>query len=694
MLSNFLSNARPFSGLGLIPLLIHLPATAQQEAAADRIEQVIVSASRDSQQGLNLALPWSRIDQDAVNLTGAVHINQLTQRVPGTWISRGNGQESLTALRSPVLTGGGGCGPFFMAWDGISLRGTGFCNVNQLFDANSEQAGAVEVIRGPGTAVYGANAMHGVINILSRDPRDATGQRYAIEAGPNDYYRLRVDAARDAGAHAYGVYFNGTMDGGFKNDSGFDQQKMTLKHNYAGDIWNVTNALELSNLNQETSGFVRGFEAYEDPEQRRNNPNPEAYRDSYSARAYSRWERDLGSRKLTITPYARRTGMEFLQHFLPWQATEKNGQTGAGVQLVLSDDTGDRLRWRSGIDLDLTNGWLEEVQEEPFSPNQPQGVHYDYEVDALSLAAYVQGEYDLSEAWTLSGGVRLERNEYDYETNAPAGSACAPEASACRFFRPEDREDTFNNGSVSLGLTYSFSEAHRFYTRVARGFRPPQTSELYRLQAGQEIADLDSETINSIDVGLRGLLGSVSYDVSLYSMRKEDVIFQDADRQNVSGAETSHNGLEFSVYWTGDNGWYAGVDGNIARHRYESDANLLGSRIDIEGNDIDTAPREFGSARVGRRGSLFGDRQGTVELEWVHLGEYYLDPDNAHKYEGHDLLNLRLQTAINSGLSATLRVTNLLDEEYAERADFGFGSYRYFVGEPRGFYFEIAYRRP
>ena len=32
-----------------------------------------------------------------------------------------------------------------------------------------------------------------------------------------------------------------------------------------------------------------------------------------------------------------------------------------------------------------------------------------------------------------------------------------------------------------------------------------------------------------------------------------------------------------------------------------------------------------------------------------------------------------------------LRATNLTDEDYAERADFGFGSYRYFVGQPRGF---------
>lgn len=667
---------------------------ADDESANSRIEQVIVSASREPQDGLGLALPWSRIDTTALELTGAVHINQLMQRAPGTWISRGNGQESLTALRSPVLTGAGGCGAFYMAWDGISLRGPGFCNVNQLFDVNSEQAGAVEVVRGPGTAVYGANAVHGVINVLSRNPEQGPKQRLSVEAGPNDYYRLRAGTSLRGQGHALGVYFNGTTDGGFKNDSGFDQQKLSIRHNYSGDSWTITNALEATNLNQETAGFVQGFEAYEDPSQRRNNPNPEAYRDSYSVRAYSRWERQSGAYRLSITPYLRRTGMEFLQHFLPWKPVEKNGQTGGGLRIAISGDN-DALSWKAGIDADLTRGWLSEVQENDFSPNQPAGVHYDYEVDALSLAAYLQGDWQLNDRLTLSGGARLERNEYDYDNQVAAGSACAPEASACRFFRPADREDTFNNGSVSLGASYSINSAHRMYVRTARGFRPPQTSELYRLQSGQEVADLDSETIDSIDLGLRGSLGALSYDVSLYSMKKEDVIFQDADRQNVSGAETSHRGLEFSVYWQGNTGWYAGIDGNIARHEYDSSANLLGSRLDIEGNDIDTAPREFGSARLGRNFAMSsGARSLRTELEWVHLGEYYLDPDNAHEYEGHDLLNLRVATDLRGGATASLRVSNLLDEEYAERADFGFGSYRYFVGEPRGLYLEFAYEIP
>jgi hypothetical protein len=39
-------------------------------------------------------------------------------------------------------------------------------------------------------------------------------------------------------------------------------------------------------------------------------------------------------------------------------------------------------------------------------------------------------------------------------------------------------------------------------------------------------------------------------------------------------------------------------------------------------------------------------------------------------------------------------LTNLLDEDYAERADYAFGDYRYFVGEPRGLYLQIGWEQP
>ena len=155
-------------------------------SAGKQIEEVIVSASRISQPTSEISSNVARISGDTLNLISHTHINEALQRVSGAWISRGNGQEHLTALRSPVLTGAGGCGAFLMAQDGIPLRASGFCNVNELFDANSEQAGAIEVIKGPASALYGSNAMHGLINICllytSPSPRDRQKSRMPSSA--------------------------------------------------------------------------------------------------------------------------------------------------------------------------------------------------------------------------------------------------------------------------------------------------------------------------------------------------------------------------------------------------------------------------------------------------------------------------------------------------------------------------------
>jgi len=74
------------------------------------------------------------------------------------------------------------------------------------------------------------------------------------------------------------------------------------------------------------------------------------------------------------------------------------------------------------------------------------------------------------------------------------------------------------------------------------------------------------------------------------------------------------------------------------------------------------------------------------------MDSYFLEPANEHEYEGHSLLNLRITSDLTPRWSAGLRVTNLLDEEYAERADYGFGEYRYFVGLPRGAFLQVSYQ--
>lgn len=669
--------------VAMLTLSLHTVSLGQTADPQDALETVIVTASRLPAQAMTLPVAWSVVDQATLERIAPQHSNQVFNRVAGAWVSRGNGQESLVSVRSPVLTGAGSCGAFMTAQDGISIRSPGFCNVNQLFDANLLQAGSVEVLKGPATVVFGSNAQHGIINVLTRSVSE-TPNTVSVEAGSRDYYRLSASGALDSVALAA----QSSRYGGYQDASGYEQQKATLRIDHEWQEWRLKGSLEGSHLDQETAGYIRGFEAYKDDDAREENGNPEAYRNAWSGRGYLGFSRDWGAHaEIAIRPYWRSNSMTFLQHYLPWQATESNRHQSLGLQAIANGLTG-KLTWLAGIDVDHTQGSLLETQAEFFSPNQPDGVHYDYEVDADTLAGFTHLTWQLSDQWSLDGGIRLEETRYDYSNLTDSGSACAPTASACRFFRPESRKDHFTDWTGNLAISYR-TDRTTVFGRVARGFRAPQTSELYRLQSGQQVADIDSETMNSAEIGLRGSLQGFSYDLAAYWMSKEDVIFQDRDRYNVSGAETTHRGIEASLSWRLSDVWSIKGNGSYARHRYDSDIQLLGSRGSIEGNDIDTAPKHFGSVQ------LLADFSGagpaiSAELEWLWIAKYWLDPNNQHEYDGHELLNLRAAWEVSPGIKVTLVATNLLDKGYAERADFGFGSYRYFVGEPRSAVVGIA----
>ena len=514
-----MANARTVFPLALLGCFaLHQTAQAQAADEDTALETIIVTASRTPDTALALPVAWSAVNNSTIDRIAPQHSNQVFNRVAGAWVSRGNGQESLISLRSPVLTGAGSCGAFMTAQDGISLRSPGFCNVNQLFDANLLQAGKLEVLKGPATVVFGSNAQHGIINVLSRSVSD-TPDQIKVEAGSRDYYRLAGSAALGSLA----LSAQTTAYGGYQDASGYDQQKATLRIDHDWRDWRVEGLLEGSNLNQETAGYIRGFEAYEDDDAREENPNPEAYRDAWTARGYLGFTRDWGTNaEVTLRPYWRSNSMTFLQHYLPWKATESNRHRSLGLQAVARGQR-DRLTWLAGVDIDHTEGALLEIQEAFFGPNQPDGVHYDYEVEADTLAGFANVTWELSDRWRLDGGLRLEETRYDYDNLTDAGPACAPTASACRFYRPASRKDSFSDWTGNVALS-RHSEQTTVFTRLARGFRAPQTTELYRLQSGQTVADIDSESLNSVEIGVRGSHERFGYDIAAYWMDKEDVI--------------------------------------------------------------------------------------------------------------------------------------------------------------------------
>ena len=664
--------------LAIIPLVLAAPAWGQDVedewiiGSADiRLNEVFVEGIYDSQKNKqDIAGTIDIVDRESLEAISLVHPAEALNGVAGVNIHRGSGQEHLTAIRSPVLTGGAGAGSFLYLEDGVPLRAAGFANVNGLFEAGTEFANKIEAFKGPGPALYGSNAVHGLINVQSADINDPN----RIRLLGSDDGLISVQAAATLGDFRASISL--VSDNGFREDSGFDQQKFQLKYQNDFGPWSVDWLSSFNNLNQETAGFIQGDDAFRDDDIRFTNPNPEAFRDGKSYRTQARFERELeGGKTLALTPYARRAELRFLRHFVPGQALEKNGHSSVGLQSAYYDDS-----FNIGADVEYTKGTLFEFQENPSRFSFVQGLHYDYEVESFVGAIYAQKDFTLSDKLTLDLGARAEYTDYTYDNQASDGRTG-------RFIRVADRSDDFLTITPKASLRYNFDNGNTVYARAARGSRAPQVTDLYSVQLNQVAGEADVETLDSLEVGFKGAVGIFDTEIAAFTQWKNNFFFRNANGFNVVNGKTRHRGVEFS--FSGDiTDWLSiSGDGTLAKHTYDfnldegSPANSITS-----GDRVDTAPDTLAHMRA----TLTPFDNFETEIEWRHVGSYFTNPGNTAEYEGHDILVLRGRYDVSEAITLFGRVDNLFDTRYADRADFAFGNERFFPGRPRTLFFGVS----
>ena len=462
----------------------------------------------------------------------------------------------------------------------------------------------------------------------------------------------------------------------------------------------MTTAFSATELAQETAGFIFGENAYSDAALNRGNVNPEAFRDASSQRLYGIWKAPLRILRtdadVDVRPYFRHSDMRFLQHFLPGQPLEENGHVSAGAITALSFGSKSR-QFVAGADIEYSDVFLKETQQGPtegsdfLRETRPAGKHYDFDVRSLGFAPFVQADITRGERLRLGAGLRLEYLHYDYENRMLVGNtrddgtACG--FGGCLYSRPASRSDSFTNIAPKFSFSYPLQSGAVLYGALARGFRAPQATELYRLQSGQAVADLESETIDSLEVGLRWRSERWSGDATVFTMQKRESLFRDAAGFNVSGGRSRHRGIELALDWQLAESLRLEIDGSFARHSYDFDTVAARGETFISGNDVDSAPRWLGSAEL-----LFDAGDSTaLALQWTSIGDYYLDAENRFRYPGHDLVNLRTRIDLTRSLSVVARLNNVMNEAYADRADYAFGEYRYFPGRSRELFIELRY---
>ena len=672
-------------------LIITLLSTS---AFSEEIQEVIVLEKKlSSLNGWSSNQSISSIDQEELNKLDAQHPKQALRRSPGVWISRGSGQEHLTAIRSPVLSGPGACGSFLVLEDGLPIRPTGFCNVNGLFETFFEMSSGLETITGPASARYGANAMHGVINVLS-EPIDSKNKLYT-NIGPNNYKNLKLRAGNKKNWSLDGFF---ASNGGFRELSGYDQQKVRIQSNFSIANWNASLKATLTNLNQETAGYINGLDSYKDKSFSKRNFNSDAYRDAKSQRISLRLTREKGDELISITPYIRNNDMQFFQHFLPGTPLEENSHRSMGV-VVQSIKDQEFYNLISGFQFDLSSAELTETQKDALTTSsafnnatRPKGKHYDYEVDSIVYAIFGGIEdFYLNENLSFFADARAEFIEYDYSNKMISGntredgSKCG--FGGCYYNRPSDRSDNFDETSARAGIETNFERVN-YFAQVSLGFRPPQINEAYRLQKKQTTSDLSSETLTMFEVGSQFDLNAITGSISLYQSKKKNSIFRDAENFIVDNGKTDHQGVELSLNWTINTSNRLISNITYGNHKYDFETDTSMREKIRTGNYIDTAPKLM--ANLIWDIALIDNSSLAFEIE--HMGPYYTDAANLHEYEGHTLYHSRFSQTLSDSMKFFLRIDNLFDKAYAERADFNaFGGDRYFPGLPREVYIGLEY---
>lgn len=415
-----------------IQLLMALTIVAVQVSAQKitkdtvRLKEVVVTGTKVEVSQKVVPLSVSQITRQEIENTGEINIlPALNTYVPGVFVTERN------ILGFGVSTGAAG---------GITIRGISGSPNNEvlvLIDGNPQYQGIfghplpdayvasdvdkVEVIRGPGSFLYGSNAMGGVINIITRK-EEKNGISGSAGGAYGSYNTQKYYGTLGYKKEKFSLFASVNHDhtDGTRANTDFTITNGYLKAGYAfSNQLNLTADMSIAGFNADDNGPVY-----------LTAPAPfhiDVTRGKASIALENRFEHLEGAFKLYYN---------FGEHTLSdgFHSTDRN--SGAMLYETYRFSTGTLVT--AGVDFKQYGGIVN------------QTIYKDSLLTANELGIYAYAQQNLFEKLTLSAGLRLENNS------------------------------KFGNELVPMGgISYYPTDRTTFKFTTSKGFRSPTIMELY-----------------------------------------------------------------------------------------------------------------------------------------------------------------------------------------------------------------------
>jgi iron complex outermembrane receptor protein len=660
---------------------------------AEDLGEISVTGTREETPLAETPLSIGVVQGEDIRDIKPAHPSEVMSQIPGVHVNVTGGEGHMTAIRQPITTS-----PVYLYLeDGIPSRSTGFFNHNALYEINVPQADRIEVIKGPGTSLYGSDAIGGVVNVLTR-PAPAEAELVVNgEVGQNGWRRMLLTGGNTLEDNAYRTDLNLTHSDGWRDDTDYDRQSATLRWDRFLDSGaTLKTVISGSNIDQQTAGSSRVSkdDYYNDPT---INYTPISFRKVEALRISSAYESGTENTLLSLTPYLRYNSMDMLPNWSlsydPQQYKTENKSVGL-LAKYRKDFALMRIRLIVGTDVDYSPG---SQHENALTVTKVGSIYtdyttgattYDYDVSYTGVSPYVHAEFSPAQNLRVNAGLRFDHMTYDYDNNLSTLTTGSHR-------RPESSTVDYEHLSPKLGVSMALMDKHNAFVSYRHGFRVPSQSQLFRQGQAENTVDLDPIKVDSYEVGMNGRLSSSnSYQLAVYQMTKRDDILSyrnttDGTRETLNAGKTLHRGIELGMHSQLMEQLLMHVSYSYAKHTFEDWKPKTG--VDYSGNEIASAPRDIVNLRFKYVSQAM--HGGHVELEWKHLGKYWLDDENTHEYPGHDLFNLRGEYPVQPKLSVFGRINNLTNRRYATAAAYSqFRGEEFAPGMPRSVYVGVSYK--
>ena len=407
--------------------------------------------------------------------------------------------------------------------------------------------GQVEVLKGPGSSLYGSDAMGGVVSLRSIKPDDILedGQKNAIEISspynsqnssyqPSLKYAFREDDFSGIIALSTGTFeeLNRKTKKKYTND--LDGNLNSYYGKFIKSSGNTDYDITFETLNKDTTS--KGSSYYNDEKSLSSQTDKrdsertrislgvnyesdeDRFIDNFSAQIYSN-NMENKSDYETISLASGRGGATDSNT----KVTLKQEMLGGNIQLSNDFET-------NGVDQKLTYGFEINHNDasrlrKAFTNNVLTG---DYKAnpdsDILKMGFYIQDEIKFDK-WDLIAGIRYDKNNIDAYADQDWYDSGSSYLTDKKSSVGEPISKDYDNWSPSIAAIYKVNNNFNFYGKYARGFRAPSWEDLnsshisisqYSAYTTVGNPNLKEETSNNYEIGFKGRNNNSDFGVSSF----------------------------------------------------------------------------------------------------------------------------------------------------------------------------------